>query len=221
MLRQEGTGGGGYVGPSVPAPDSPPAPIQSPKRSRVRLYLLVASVVLVAVVVFAGTIGGQKPQTSDSHVLGQKAYSDLASAASMVPSPYVQGTQANGTCSTTGCLSSASGTFGRPENSGSTGVSVRISVFNSSASAGAGYAAAVGVVKAKVGYTDISSTLGQYAAEGSCFGAGVGTLTGSTVTVYCTKDNVLFNVNFDSTLALDGLQAEMPGVLAAVYTGIA
>ena len=204
-----------FPAPSDDAPSSGPLP----NAPRLRLYFLAAAGVILFAVVALGSLQGQ-PAQDMGVTYGQSASSDLLAAGSMVPSAYVQGARANGTCTAAGCLSAATATFGRPEEFGSTGASVRISVFNSSDNARAGYDAAVGVVKAKSGYVDISSTLDPYAGQGSCFGAGAATMGGSTATIYCTKNNVLFLVTFESTLSLDGLRAEMPEVLGAVYSGI-
>ncbi len=204
-------------------PDEEPSPELPSKARRWRVpprrFLLLAAVILAAAVVIGGMLGGQ-PAYDRSVVFQKSAAADIAAVTTGVSSAYVQGSFANGSCAAAGCLSTASATFGKPEDNGSTGVSVKISVFDSSDSAVVGYDQAVGVVKAKHGFTDISSSLSAYASLGSCFGAVAGTLGGSSAAVYCTKNNVMFGVSFDSTLASDGLQAEMPDVLGAVYSGI-
>jgi len=207
------------------APDSSgPAPSKLSPRARTYLAATgVVFIVLVALLIYGlGTFSSPSTatttptQTTTSYEV--LASSVISSAASNIPSGYLQGSSKQLNANESGLVS---GGYALYSNQGGALVNMTILVFGSPSTAQR-YINSVISNAAASGFTNATSTLTGYEHYGTCYGYAQADPAGGEYVAngVCTKGNVYIQVHVASTSSLPSAEGDMAGFVGAAYEGL-
>jgi hypothetical protein len=204
-------------------PDSGgPAPGKlSPRAKTYLAATAVVFIVLVALLVYGlGTFGSPSTTTPTQTTTSYDvlASSVVSSAASNIPSGYLQGSSKELDANESGLVS---GGYALYSNQGGALVNMTILVFGSPSTAQR-YIDSVISNAAASGFTNATSTLTGYEHYGTCYGYAQADPAGGEYVAngVCTKGNVYIQVHVASTSSLPSAEGDMAGFVGAAYEGL-
>ena len=196
----------------------------SPSARRNLAALAVASIVLLAVLLYGLGTFNSPPASSTVETTATTSYDALASsvissAANHLPSGYLQGSSRQLTANETGLVSAGYVLY---SNQGGALANMTILVFSSPASAQTYITSVISNAKDLSGYSDATSTLTGYQRYGVCYGYAESDPEGGLYVAngVCTKGNVYIQVHLASSSSLPSAEGDMAGFVGAAYSGL-
>jgi len=196
----------------------------SPRGKRYLVALGVASILLLALLLYGLGTFNAPPASSTVETTASTSYDTLASsvlssAANYLPAGYVQGSSRQLNANESGLVS---GGYALYSNQGGALANMTILVFSSPASAETYITSVISNAKDLSGYSDVTSTLTGYQHYGVCYGYGESDPEGSLYVAngVCTKGNVYIQVHLAASSSLSSAEGDMAGFVGAAFTGL-
>jgi len=196
---------------SAPAEETSPATPGTKMNKRILLGAVLVILIVAGAVWFAAqtTASSGTPTSEGTTSISSEAGAIIASAVQTEPAGFVLQTSEQAPSGVSGWA-----TLQHPDGSEA---NVTVMVYSSIGASQAYYGKFVAGVEGLPGYTDITSDLSSFQQYGKCYGYGEDVDGIAVVNGVCTKGNAFLQVHLVSAIAFSDLEADLTGIMGALY----